>query len=146
MKFFFHKWLNFSYDSVLSIFNMCIQLPNVKAMYKTRNTGTGKGMWGTRGIGRMLCSGEYRQTFEGMSSSIRGNVAKHRGNVAKHRGNVANYSRECRQIFHGMSPNIPWNVTKHYGKYHQRFPGMPTTGWHSKSTVGRAPKHWTQFC
>ena len=105
MKFFFHKWLNFSFDSVLSIFNMCIQLPNVKAMYKTRNTGTGKGMWGTRGIGGMLCSGEYRQTFEGMSSSIR-------GNVAKHRGNVANYSGECRQIFHGMSPNITGNIIK----------------------------------
>ena len=75
---------------------MCIQLPNVKAMYKTRNTGTGKGMWGTREIGGMLCSGEYRQTFEGMSSSIRGNVAK--------------YSMECHQTLRGISSKIPWNT------------------------------------
>ena len=127
MKYFFHKWLNFSFDGFLSTFNMCIQLPNVNAMYKTRNTGTGKGMRATRGIGGMLYSGEYRQTFRGMLTNIPGNVAK--------------YSMECRQTFRGMSRNIPWNVTKHYGEYHQRFPEMPTTGWHSNSTVGRAPKH-----
>ena len=132
MKYFFHKWLHFSFDGFLSTFNMCMQLPNVNAMYKTRNTGTGKGMRGTRGIGGMLYSGEYRQTFRGMLTNIPGNVAK--------------YSMECRQTFRGMSRNIPWNVTKHYGEYHQRFPGMPTTGWHSNSTVGRAPKHKTQFC
>ena len=149
MKYFFHKWLNFSFDGFLSTFNMCIQLPNVNAMYKTRNTGTGKGIRGTRGIGGMLYSGEYRQTFRGMSSNIPGNVAKYsgecwqifRGMSSNIPGNVAKYSMECRQTFRGMSRNIPWNVTKHYGEYHQRFPGMPTTGWHSNSTVGRAPKH-----
>ena len=147
MKYFFHKWLHFSFDGFLSTFNMCMQLPNVNAMYKTRNTGTGKGMRGTRGIGGMLYSREYRQTFWGMSSNIPGNIAK--------------YSGECWQIFRGMSPNIPWNVDKHSGECRQifhgmspnitgniikRFPGMPTTGWHSNSTVGRAPKHKTQFC
>ena len=149
MKYFFHKWLNFSFDGFLSTFNMCIQLPNVNAMYKTRNTGTGKGIRGTRGIGGMLYSGEYRQTFRGMSSNIPGNVAKYsgecwqifRGMSSNIPGNVAKYSMECRQTFRGMSPNIPWDVTKNYGEYHQRFPGMPTTGWHSNSTVGRAPKH-----
>ena len=89
-------------------------------MYKTRNTGTGKGMRGTRGIGGMLYSREYRQTFWGMSPNSPWNVDKHSG--------------ECREIFHGMSPNITGNIIK-------RFPGMPTTGWHSNSTVGRAPKH-----
>ena len=149
MKYFFHKWLNFSFDGFLSTFNMCIQLPNVNAMYKTRNTGTGKGIRGTRGIGGMLYSGEYRQTFRGMSSNIPGNVAKYsgecwqifRGMSSNIPGNVAKYSMECRQTFRGMSRNIPWDVTKNYGEYHQRFPGMPTTGWHSNSTVGRAPKH-----
>ena len=61
------------------------------AMYKTRNTGTGNGMRGTRGMGGMLYSGECRQTFRGMSSNIPGNVAKHSG--------------ECPQTFRGMSPN-----------------------------------------
>ena len=149
MKYFFHKWLHFSFDGFLSTFNMCMQLPNVNAMYKTRNTGTGKGIRGTRGIGGMLYSGEYRQTFRGMSSNIPGNVAKYsgecwqifRGMSSNIPGNVAKYSMECRQTFRGMSRNIPWDVTKNYGEYHQSFPGMPTTGWHSNSTVGRAPKH-----
>ena len=110
MKYFFHKWLNFSFDGFLSTFNMCIQLPNVNAMYKTRNTGTGKGIRGTRGIGGMLYSGEYRQTFRGMSSNIPGNVDK--------------YSGECPQTFRGMSPNIPWNVDKHSGECRQIFHGM----------------------
>ena len=68
-------------------------------MYKTRNTGTGNGMRGTRGIGGMLHSGECRQILRGMSSNFRWNVAK--------------YSGEYRQIFRGMSPNIPWNVVKY---------------------------------
>ena len=59
------------------------------AMYKTRNTGTGNGMRGKRGIG-------------GMSPNIPENVAKHSG--------------ECHQTFRGMSPNIPGNVAKHSGK------------------------------
>ena len=50
-----------------------------KAMYKTRNTGTGNGMRRTREIGGMLYSGECCQTFQGMSSNIPGNVAKHSG-------------------------------------------------------------------
>ena len=65
-------------------------------MYKTRNTGTGNGMRGTRGIGGMLYSGECPQTFRGMSPNIPGNIAKHSG--------------EYRQIFRGMSPNILGNA------------------------------------
>ena len=49
------------------------------AMYKNRNRGTGNGMWGTRGMWGMLCSGECRQTFQGMSPNIPGNVVKHSG-------------------------------------------------------------------
>ena len=59
-------------------------------MYKIRNTGTGNGM---RGMGRMLYSGECRQTFQGMSSNIPGNFVQHSG--------------EFRQTFRGISPNIP---------------------------------------
>ena len=54
-----------------------------EAMYKTRNTGTGIGMRGVRGMGGMLLnilgnvlkhSGEYRQTFRGILSNIPGNI------------------------------------------------------------------------
>ena len=75
-------------------------------MYNTRNTGTGKGMRGTRGIGGMLNSGEYRQIFRGMSSNIPGNVAK--------------YSGECFQTFRGMSSNITRNIIKDSAEYPQR--------------------------
>ena len=78
-----------------------------KAMYKTRNTGTGNGMRGTQGMGGMLYSGECRQIFRGMSSNIPGNVAKHSG--------------ECHQILRGMLLDIPGNVTKHSGECHQKF-------------------------
>ena len=61
-------------------------------MYKNRNTETGNGMYRTRGMGRMLYSGECRRTFWGMSSKIPGNVVINSG--------------ECYQTFRGMSPNI----------------------------------------
>ena len=80
------------------------------AMYKTRNAGTGNGMWETRGIRGMLYSGECRQTFRGMLPNIPGNVAKHSG--------------ECPKKFRGMSPNISGNVLKHSGEYQQTFWGM----------------------
>ena len=85
-------------------------------MYKTRNTGTGNGMRGTRGMGRMLYnpgnvakhSGEFHQIFWGMSPNMSGNVTKHSG--------------ECHQIFWGMSPNIPANVAKYSGE-RRNIPG-----------------------
>ena len=74
-------------------------------IYIIRNTGTGDGMRGTRGIGECYIpgnvtkhSGECRQTFWGMSSNIPGSVAK--------------YSGECRQTFRGMLPNILGNTIK----------------------------------
>ena len=80
-------------------------------MYKNRNTGTGNGMWGTRGIGGgVLYSGECPQTFRGMSPNIPGNVAKHSG--------------ECPQTFQGMSPNIPGNIAKYSGERRKTFRGM----------------------
>ena len=57
------------------------------AMYKNRNTGTGNGMRGTRGMGECY---------------IPGNVTKHSG--------------ESPHIFWGMSPNIPGNVLKDSGE------------------------------
>ena len=72
------------------------------AMYKTMNTGTGKGMLGTREIGGMLYSGECPKTFLGMSPNIPGDVLKHSG--------------ECHQTFRGMSRKILGNVAKHSGE------------------------------
>ena len=63
-------------------------------MYKTRNTGTGNGIRGTRGMGECY---------------IPGNVAKHSG--------------ECGQTFRGMSPNILGNVAKYSVECHQNFRG-----------------------
>ena len=106
----------------------------ITAMYKTRNTGTGNRMQGTRGIGGMLYSEECRQTFWGMPSKIP--------------ENVANYSGECYQTFRGVPSNISGNVLKHSGEYPQTFqvissnvPGNVvkhslSTGRLSKSTVG----------
>ena len=54
-------------------------------MHKKRNTGTGNGMRGTRGMGGNVI-------FWEMSPNIPGDVLKHSG--------------ECRQTFWGMSPNI----------------------------------------
>ena len=91
-------------------------------MYIIRNTGTGNGMRGTRGIGECYIpgnvtkySGECRQAFWGMSPNIPGNVAKHSG--------------ECPQTFQRMSPNIPGNVAKYSGEYHQRFRGSIGRGF-----------------
>ena len=35
MKFFFYRWLNFSFDSFLSTFNTCIQLPNAHEIFQS---------------------------------------------------------------------------------------------------------------
>ena len=95
---------------------MCV----LRIMYKTRNTGTGNGMRGTRGMGGMLYSRECRQTFWEMLQNIPGNVAKMSSNIP---GNVAKHSGVCHKTFRGMSPNIPGNVTKHSGKCRQTFRG-----------------------
>ena len=79
-------------------------------MYKTRNTGTGNGMRGMRGVGEMLYSGECSQTFRGTYSNIPGNVFQHSG--------------KYRQTFRGMSSNIPENIVKHSRECCQTFRGM----------------------
>ena len=117
------------------------------AMYKTRNTGTGNGMWGTRGTGRMLYSGECRQTFRGMLLNIPQNVAKHsegcpqtfQGMSPNIPGNIVKHSGECYQTFRGMSPNIPGNVLKHSGECLPTFQGI------SSKIPGNVVKHSGEF-
>ena len=71
-----------------------------------------RGEWGECYISGNVAkhSGEYPQTFQGISSNIPGNVFKHSG--------------EYHQTFRGMWPNIPGNVIKHSGEYRQAFRGM----------------------
>ena len=70
-----NKWFN-------RIFKLHVLYGTQKKLgKKNRNTGTGNGMRGTRGIGGMLYSGECCQIF-----------------------------RECRETFWGMFSNIPGNV------------------------------------
>ena len=77
------KWAKWSYPITL-------------AMYKIRNTGTGNEMRGTRGMGGILYSRKYRQTFQGMFLNIPGNIAKH--------------SRSVLKTFQGIPANILGNV------------------------------------
>ena len=126
-----------------------------EAMYNTRNTGTGNGMRGTRGMWGILYSGKSRQTFRGMSSNILGNVTKYSGecrqifrgmisnnpgNVIKHSGECFKHSGECHQTFRGMSLNSPGNVTKHSGECRQIFRGMKS------NTPGNVTKHSGECC
>ena len=98
------------------------------AMYKIRNTGTGNGMRGTRGMEGMLYSGECPQTFWGMPQTFRGISPNILGNVIKHSG-------ECCQTFQGMSSNIPVNVAKHYEECPQTFRRI------SPNILGNVAKH-----
>ena len=169
MKKFFSKLIKQPFSIFLISFFIIMNVNfeifiKTQAMYKTRNTGTGNGMRGTRGMGRNVI-------FRGMSSNISGNVSKHSAecpqtframspvipwNVAKYSGmssnilwNVLKYSRECRQTFRrissdmpgnaqtfwGMSSNIPGNVAYHSRASPQTFRGM------SSNIPGNAAKH-----
>ena len=70
-------------------------------MYKTRDTGAGNRMRGTREMGAMLYSGEYCQTFQGISLNIPGNVLKHSGECPQ------TFRRFHLAIFPGMYGDIP---------------------------------------
>ena len=72
-------------------------------MTKTKNTGTGNRIPGTRGIGGNVI-------FRGISPNIPWNVAKHSG--------------ECPQTFWGMLPNVPGNVAQRSGECCQTFRGV----------------------
>ena len=71
------------------------------AIYKTRNTGTGNGMRGTRGMFTKI-PGNLLEDFRGMFKKIPGNVSKDSGE----------YSRR----FRGMFEKIPGNVQEDSGE------------------------------
>ena len=96
-----------------------VVVANRRAMYKTRNTGTGNRIRGTREMRGMLYSGE-------MSSNNPGNVAKHSGEcpqTSNISGNVLKHSGECCQTFRGIPPNILGNVVKLFLGMSSNIPG-----------------------
>ena len=72
------------------------------AIYKTRNTGTGKRM--RKDFGE--CSWRFRGTFKRIP------------------GNVREDSGECSKRFRGMFIKIPRNVQEDFGECSKRFRGM----------------------
>ena len=85
----------------------------LKAIYKTRNTGTGNGIPGMRGM-------------PGMYTRIPGNVTilTFRGMLQRIPGNVEEDSGECSRGFRGMLKKIPGNVQEDSGECSKRFRGM----------------------
>ena len=103
----------FSFSSCLS-FCLDFSVMYQKAIYKTRNTGTGNGIRGMRGMSipgnAQEDSGECSRRFQGMLSKIPGNAQEDSG--------------ECSTRFRGMFKKIPGNVRKDSGEYSKRFRGM----------------------
>ena len=104
------------------------------AINKTRNTGTGNGMWGmrgTRGMFNRIPGNVVMLLFQGMLKKIPGNVRKDSGECWKRfqgmfkriPGNVGKDSGECSKGFRGMFKRIPENVQKDSGECLKRFRG-----------------------
>ena len=84
-----------------------------RAIYKTRNTGTGNGMQGMR-------------KTRGMFTKIPGNLLEDSGecycfNIP---GNLEEDSGECSRTFRRMLVKIPGNVQEDSGECLKRFRGM----------------------
>ena len=100
--------------SQILIFFIFLVLFSKTATYKTRNTGTGSGMRGMRGMFTRI-PGNFLEipgnviilTFRGMLKNIPGNVWKDSG--------------ECSKRFRGMLVKIPGNVGKGSRKYSKRL-------------------------
>ena len=82
----------------------------ILAIYKTRNTGTGNGMRGMRGMFTRIPGNVTILIFRGMFQRIPGNIEEDSG--------------ECSRGFRGMSKKIPGNVQEDSGKCSKRFRGM----------------------
>ena len=98
------------------------------AIYKTRNTGTGNGMRGMRGMSipenAQEDSGECSTRFRGMLNKIPGNAQEDSGECSTRFG-------ECSKRFRGMFQKIPGNAQEDSGNVRQdsgecskRFRGM----------------------
>ena len=80
------------------------------AIYKTRNTGTGNGMRGTRGMFTRIPGNLLEDSGECYYFNIPENVPKDSG--------------ECSKRFRGMLKKIPGNVQEDSGECSRRFQRM----------------------
>ena len=80
------------------------------AIHKTRNTGMGDGMQGTRGMFTRIPGNALILAFRGMFEKIQ--------------GNVINDSKKCSRRFRGMLLKIPGNAREDSGEWYERFRGM----------------------
>ena len=97
------------------------------AIYKTRNTGTGNGMWGMRGTRRMFTriprnlledSGKcyYFNIMANVQEDSGECFRRFRGMFQDNPGNVRKDSEECSKRFRGMFEEISGNVQGDFGK------------------------------
>ena len=95
----------------------------VKAIYKTRNTGTGNGMRAMQGMQRMF-------------TSIPGNLLENSGEFSHFSipGNVREDSGECSRGLRGMFKKIPGNFREDSEECSRRFRGM------FKKILGNVPE------
>ena len=110
------------------------QLLLQRAIYKTRNTGTGNGMQGMRGTRGMFTripgnlledSGEcYYFNIPDVPEDSRECWRRFRGMFKRIPGNVPQDSGECSTRFRGMFKKIPGNAQEDSGECSRRFPGM----------------------
>ena len=75
------------------------------SIYKTRNTGTGNGMWGTRGT-----RGMFTKIPRNLLEDLRVIILTSRGMFQKIPGNVQIDSVECSRRFRRMLKNISGNL------------------------------------
>ena len=80
------------------------------SIYKTRNTGTGNGMWGTRGT-RGMFTKIPRNLLEDLGECYYFNIP----------GNVPEDSGECSNRFRGMFKKIPENAQEYFRQSKFRF-------------------------
>ena len=106
-----------------------------RAIYKTRNTGTGNGIRGmreTRGMFTRFPGNLLEDSGESYYFNIPGNVeedsgecsTRFRGVFPKIPGNDRKDSRECSRRFRGMLKKIPGNVRRDSEECFRRFRGM----------------------
>ena len=105
----------------------------LKAIYKIRNTGTGNGMRGMRGMSipenAQEDSGECSTRFREMLNKIPRNAQEDSGECSKRfrgmfqkiPGNAQEDSGECSTRFRGILEKIPRNVPKDSGESKFRF-------------------------
>ena len=88
-----------------------------RAIYKSRNTGTGNRMQGTRGMFTMISGNLLEDSWQCSHFNIPGNAREDSGEVPED-------SAECYQRFRGILSKILGSVQEDSGKCSERSRGM----------------------